>query len=365
MRPKVLFVTTVALNRNSGGVKFSKTILSSLDGYDPEIFILADHQAWRSRAVRALLALVLSVFRCVPANVLFHSGLLRGLPEGIRDVKWDLVLVDHLESAAILPLLQFRRVVYVSHNRESELVHLKAPWLPDSVSKFFAGFLDRYESRFSSVVDAIVTISHRDRGWYESVCSRVAVALPTFLPSINSIDDEFECLRLGFLGERMWRPNFLAVEFLFNRVLPKIKREIRVVIAGSGWTEDSRSEVSHVNLPTNVKVEFAGYVKDIGEFWGGLDVFVAPIFSGAGLNVKICEALSNSVPVLMSDFSSRAFGDDVVNCRGVKICCEGADFIDALEKYDAVDYRFDLPESLGVESAREELKRFIGALVQQ
>jgi hypothetical protein len=74
-------------------------------------------------------------------------------------------------------------------------------------------------------------------------------------------------------------------------------------LVGKGWSDSG--------LSFDEKTILLGYVKKIEDFWRQVDILIVPENSGAGVNVKICEALSNGVQVITHSDSARAIvGDD-------------------------------------------------------
>lgn len=105
---------------------------------------------------------------------------------------------------------------------------------------------------------------------------------------------------LGFAGLLDYAPNwkglvhFVRTQYLVAReVASAAGRRLRLVVAGGGassWTRDL--------LGTYPDVTLLGYIPDIGDFYGQIDVAIAPMTQGAGSPTKVVEALSYGVPVL-------------------------------------------------------------------
>lgn len=99
---------------------------------------------------------------------------------------------------------------------------------------------------------------------------------------------------LLFLGNLSYLPNRKAVEFLAHKVLPQlqiIKPDIRVQIVGAGLTDSIRK------LAT-AQLHITGWVEDSVTAYNECRLFVAPLFSGAGMQNKVLEAMSCGLPVI-------------------------------------------------------------------
>lgn len=104
--------------------------------------------------------------------------------------------------------------------------------------------------------------------------------------------------RAGFLGNFDYWPNREAFETLCRSWLPELTaRGWRVVVAG-------RSSDS-LRLPPGV--ECLGPLENIEDFYGQVDVTLAPIRLGGGIKVKVIESLVHGVPVVASSFALEGF----------------------------------------------------------
>jgi len=331
---RILFLTTVSLNEESGGQIYSRSIrdvLSTLG--DVTTVSLSEFQYHNTRWRRWFFAASRSLISAVPPNVLFHSGKLTSDAKNLINQFWDLVVIDHLESAYAY-LGTDTKLIYLSHNRESELIPQKIPGAPKFLQNFLSSWVDLYEKKFVRLVNAVVTISSDEALWYKKFNLRTTVLPPVFdpvvSPPIQAVQDR---LRVGFLGGSKWLPNRCAMDLLLTQILPHTQRRLELVIAGSGWDVGFLQEfISKAASKDRIILRYLGYVEHISDFWAIIDVFVAPILNGAGVNVKVCEALSNARPVIALPHAMRGLDgidQNLVTCVSTPI--EFARVIDSLD----------------------------------
>lgn len=137
--------------------------------------------------------------------------------------------------------------------------------------------------------------SLRDRGI-------AAEWLPTTLP-----DAEFALVprvgdarpTAGFIGNFDYWPNRDAYERLVAHwVRPLQEMGWRVIVGGLGSD----------TLPlAGTGVETLGPVDDVAEFYGQIDLSLAPMLLGGGIKVKVIESLARGVPVLGTEFAFDGF----------------------------------------------------------
>ncbi len=122
---------------------------------------------------------------------------------------------------------------------------------------------------------------------------------------VNSMDHHTPHHDLVFVGNLGYGPNKEAVEFLVHELLPALKkkgRDLKILIAGAR----PAATVRNLHHPPSVTVQ--GWVPDIRDAYRDGRIFVAPMFSGLGLQNKILEAMSMGVPCVTTSMVNNAIG---------------------------------------------------------
>ena len=108
-----------------------------------------------------------------------------------------------------------------------------------------------------------------------------------------------------FVGNFVHPPNRDAGHILAGRIAPEVIRsrpDATFVLAGANPPEELRA------LDGRNGVRVTGFVPDLGDLLAGATAFVAPIFSGAGMRVKVLEALAAGCPVVSTPLGLSGIG---------------------------------------------------------
>lgn len=109
--------------------------------------------------------------------------------------------------------------------------------------------------------------------------------------------------RLIFTGALTFAPNYHAMDWFSNQVLPLVKRtnpEVQLLITGNHGGR---------KLLNDRSIKLVGYVENIRPLISSAWISIAPIFSGGGTRLKILEAFGLHTPVIAT--SKGAEGLDV------------------------------------------------------
>lgn len=144
--------------------------------------------------------------------------------------------------------------------------------------------LKNYEKEIGKEFDALTIISEQDRDSIKAsrLISVISNGLDTDFFKPQQVDKPYQLLFVGNMG---YHPNILAAKFIVNEVLPKIERNVQLKIAGARPS-------TAVRLLNADNVEVTGWVDDIRTAYASSKIFIAPIFSGAGQQNKILEAMA-------------------------------------------------------------------------
>ena len=144
-------------------------------------------------------------------------------------------------------------------------------------------------------------------------------------------------------GSLWYQVNIAGIEWFIKNVLPLLKSKINLRIAGSNPSKD------FVKLCEENNIELVISPESMKEHVEWSDLVVVPIFSGAGMKVKIAEALSYGKPVVTTDYG--AIGYELVSGVNSFICNDAKSFAENIDRY--VD--LSLQEKIHLSRAAKQL----------
>lgn len=183
-----------------------------------------------------------------------------------------------------------------------------------------------------------------------------------YFDNLSSVKREPQKKDILFYGAMARKENSLSAIWFIDNVLPLIKdMNIRFVILGSNPPENLKSKESK-------RVHITGFVDTIDPYFSSSMCFVAPLLLGAGIKVKIIEALSSGIPVLTNDI-----GIEGIHAKDKKDyfhCVSKEDYANAIktiynsDKIDVVSGREFIINNYSLELSKERYKERIKKLAE-
>ncbi len=182
-----------------------------------------------------------------------------------------------------------------------------APWPLRAVMRREAVRIAAYEHASAEWFDHRVIISEQDRDLLQ-----VPDGLPVEVVT-NGVDTEYfrpgaidaaPSVDVCFIGNLGYRPNVVASGRLVGEVLPRL-RELR---PGTGVLLAGARPARSVLALAGDGVEVRGWLDDIRTGYAEGRVMVAPLFTGAGQQNKVLEAMAMGMACVTSDLVNNAIG---------------------------------------------------------
>lgn len=155
-----------------------------------------------------------------------------------------------------------------------------------------------------------------------------------YLPNIPSHIEEINYIptpnkNILFVGFMAFPPNYQGVDYFIKNVWNKIiekHSDASFYIAGKGTPEYLKSEWEKY---PNTHV--LGYVDDLKALYEKCFIVVSPIYSGAGTNIKVLEALAMKKVCVISQFAFKGFEQHFTHGEEILIAKSNNEYIQLLD----------------------------------
>jgi len=147
--------------------------------------------------------------------------------------------------------------------------------------------------------------------------------------------------RVGFLGTFRADFNRDALEYLLQEIWPELRwcvSDASLVIAGNGYGDALKPAVERAGG------RWLGFVQNLGTFFGEIDVLLVPLRFGAGVRIRILEALAAGVPIVATPVALAG-----LNARPEEHLLLGAD---GAELAGQIEWVFEHPDEAGAMALR-------------
>jgi polysaccharide biosynthesis protein PslH len=265
--------------------------------------ILVEH-----RPFKKLAKLFLSLFNAKPFQVNYFSSsqMKSKISTLINKENIDLCYVQLVRLIENIPFglqtkyyLDYMDALSEGMNKRYQFSH----WYEKPLVSAEAGRLGKYEQKVFDLFDGCSIISLSDADFFTRVQKKQLDIIPNGVSeqffTVDASSKEYDII---FTGNMNYHPNIQACKFLVNNILPKLKTahpDIKICLAGT----HPHAEVRALAGP---QVTITGYVKDIKDYLSKSRLFVAPLFSGSGLQNKLLEAMAAGLPVMTTSIAGRA-----------------------------------------------------------
>ncbi len=132
--------------------------------------------------------------------------------------------------------------------------------------------------------------------------------------------------RIFFVGDLKYTPNVLGVEHFVKDVFPCIREQItdaEFYLAGRNYGEEWQHKMESIE-----GVHVLGFVEDLHSEYERSNVCVVPVYSGAGTNIKVLEALRMNRACVVSEEATRGFHDILIDRKDYFVAYDDEQFIE-------------------------------------
>lgn len=176
----------------------------------------------------------------------------------------------------------------------------------------------RHEASVVHWADTVTCVTEGDRRVLEAMTAATNLATVPLGTEVESFPPVDPGLRTGsprvlFVGSFAHPPNAEGAERFLADILPRVRARHPAVVA----------EIVGANPPEAIRrhagpgVEIPGFVDDLDTAFRRAQVFVAPLFSGGGIKIKVLEAMGRGAAVVTTPIGAEGIDPAGAACRVV------------------------------------------------
>lgn len=306
---RILFITPYVPSERAGGEKFTKLLLEHLSNNHKIdlIYFRYSHDSNyvppspNIKVIKICYNSVLIKFRNAILypfihplfSVRFNYSILRFIKRKMKETHYDLLYLDHSQMALYGKFFSNTKKIYMSHDvmlqrytRSSNfLIRKFVTWSECKLMKQPNTMIFTFSEKDKRIIKSKYDIDSFVTNFYLNEV--ILKAVPTSIKK-----------QIIFFGQWKRSDNLNGLKWFIEKVHPQISKEITITIIGSGLPEDFQTQINHF---TNL--EYLGFVNNPYTLIANSLAVISPLFSGAGVKVKVIEALACGTPVIGSDIA--------------------------------------------------------------
>lgn len=249
----------------------------------------------------------------VYAKVKLYDEHLKKELNGFLDINSnaEFIVWDHMRSSLFFSLNQFKNIL-IEHNNETNAITERTKKIKIPVFKYFiqkqAELMEEYIESIHQKMNRVIYLNKNDFSDFAQNQPDKYILMDKLI--INFEHDTYKPknsdkqLKLLFVGSLDWYPNIDGIEWFLDEVLLSLKNNYHFDIVGR---DPSKKLIQKISTFSNVTLH--SNVPSIEKYYLNADIVVIPIRSGSGINIKVLEALSYGIPIVMTTFSKRGYDD--------------------------------------------------------
>lgn len=318
----VLFLTPFVPSNRAGGENYTRLLLEHLSAnnrIDLLYYRYADDPIYEcpNENVRVIKEIVNSTyvkiknFLAYPKmhpifSIRFNRNILAFLKKIVEKNRYDVLFLDHTQMALYGKFFPSVKKILMSHDVMAQRFSRKGGFVSKKLILGGEGELMRMPNT------TVFTFSEKDRQIIHHYYGLDSKVTNFFLDqSIIEACPENVANRIVFFGKWKRSDNFDGLLWFFDHCYEKLSKDVTISIIGKWLPEEFESRIKKMK-----NVEYLGFVENPYPLIANSIATISPIFSGAGVKVKVVESLACGTPTIGNDIAfegiSEDFGDFMV-----------------------------------------------------
>lgn len=316
---RILYISAFPPNRNTAGQNYSRLLINDLiREHDISLFYFTypGHSLDITKKLRDITPFKLSIINKI-ANILlfpiifplFSSRFNVVYLYKLRKIaqSYDLIYFDFSQVFIYSLFIKHPNKVFMAHDVIYQMYERKNLFC----KKVILSFIHYSESLLLHSCKTALCFSNKDKKLISQLYSINASVVSFYLdPLLKTIKLEEIELENYFVLYGAWgrKENYQGLEWFLDCVYAKIQDKVKLVVIGGGINDKIQNKLNQYS-----NINYLGYVDNPYFLISKAQALIAPLFSGAGVKVKVIESLALGTPVIGTDIAFEGIVKFTVN----------------------------------------------------
>lgn len=306
---RILFLTPYVPSNRAGGENFTRQLLIHLSesfkidllyykyADDPSYFCPNDNIRVVKEIINSTKLKLRNIlhYPCIHPifSVRFSKKILNFIQQLVNKTKYDLLFLDHSQMALYGKFFPEMKKILMSHDVMAQRYNRSGNWL--SKKLILAG-----EGKVMKQKNLVVySFSEKDRKIIRDAYGVDSKVTHFYLDEtvIDAVPTQIE-KRIVFFGKWKRMDNFDGLKWFFDSIYDQMDKSIEIDIIGNWLPDDFKERISKL-----ANVKYLGFVDNPYPLIANSIATVSPLFSGAGVKVKVVESIACGTPVIGTDIA--------------------------------------------------------------
>jgi hypothetical protein len=300
----ILFITAFVPSNISAGENYSRMLINDIARENNVDLVFFKYKNDKDYVIESKNVTVVKEFRnsvlikflnCIQFPIIFPLFSVRFnlfrlfiIKKLLKDKPYDKIIFDFSQTFLFAKFLKKIPVILNSHDV-----------IAQRYSRIYKGFLEPFarisERYVLSIPDAkIFILSSKDRLLFQSLYSIKSEVTNLFIPKEVLVSSPNQLGNYFVFFANWSRPdNSDGLDWFLKRVYPFLENEIKLKIIGDGMPKDLKTRIS-----TTPDIEYLGFLLNPYPIISNSLALISPLFTGAGVKVKVIESLACGTNVI-------------------------------------------------------------------
>lgn len=305
---KILFISAFPPNQKTAGQDYSRRLIDDLvsKGYQVSLIYAnyPKHEVEVNEEVDIIGTINPTLGKCIRRPQYFPLFSRRFDINILKEIQsmadqFDVLYFDYSQVHVYSQYIEHPNKILMCHDIIAQKYERK--------KRIFLPYVKNTEEKLLNTGKVLVTFSQKDNDIIKALYKKDAIAVNFYIKNGKYEYSQEKINKRTFCLYGAWnrQENIEALTFFVNKILPKLDEDILIEILGG---EMRKREQKLISMYKNIK--YLGFVDNPVLEMAKNQALIAPLHWGAGVKVKVIDALSSGTPVIGTTIAFEGIEDN-------------------------------------------------------